>query len=123
MESGWQKFVGGDWLVTRWAARIFLIAVIVFFGSFPVLVGWIGVDPTPTSVWTHVYGAVGTFGVTAGLVLWAGMWKYWARQDSSRPAVKRFWFFVLLLGLWCLSWLYWLCVYRPQVSRILREQP
>jgi H+/Cl- antiporter ClcA len=50
--------------------------------------------------------------------IWLGMWAYWARFDSSKPWIKRVWFFVLLFGLFVGSILYFLGVYIPQVRRM-----
>jgi hypothetical protein len=59
-------------------------------------------------------------GTPGGALLYLSMWYYWAQIDSSDVWVKRVWFFVLLVGFWYASVLYYLLVYRPQVAAFRR---
>lgn len=49
--------------------------------------------------------------------LLVGMWWYWAKLDASGKWAKRFWFAVLLFGLWFGAAAYYVCVYLPQIVR------
>jgi len=60
-------------------------------------------------------------GVPAAFFLCLGMWRYWVRLDDSNPWAKRAWFFLLLVGLWWASCLYYFLVYLPQVVRKQRS--
>jgi len=68
---------------------------------------------------SNVFGAIGAAGC---LTIYYSMWFYWREVDASKAGKKRLWFFVLLLGLWYGSCLYYYCVYRPQVTA-LRKGP
>jgi hypothetical protein len=46
--------------------------------------------------------------------LWIGMWWYWATLDDSGKWAKRFWFLMLLFGVWFGGAMYYVCVYLPQ---------
>jgi hypothetical protein len=46
------------------------------------------------------------------------MWHYWGECDSSSPAARRAWFFVLIFGLWYGAVLYYLFVYLPSTLRL-----
>lgn len=109
-----------DWIVTATAARLFFVASILAITITPVILGY--VEPNPASKATNliwgILGAISPFGV---FFIWTGMWRYWARVDSSPKWIRRFWFVILLCGLWCGSVLYYLFVYLPQFFR--RQQP
>jgi hypothetical protein len=67
---------------------------------------------------TDIFGMVGAAG---GVLLYYSMWFYWAWIDESKTSSKRVWFFLLLLGLWYGSCVYYFFVYRPQVNARRRE--
>ena len=64
---------------------------------------------------------LGMLGAVGGVIIYFSMWFYWAQIDRSRRNTKRFWFFVLLLGLWYGSCLYYFLIYRPQVNAAQKE--
>jgi hypothetical protein len=76
------------------------------------------IDTTKMSFWMRLpWGLMGIVGPIGLFFLLLGMWRYWMRLDDSGPAAKRFWFFVLLVGFWYGSVLYFYSVYLPQVFR------
>ena len=110
------RFLSEDWLVGKRAAVLFGFFLAVIVGMTAALynseripqAGVLG-----TSLW-----AVG--GVLAGLgifFLWGGMWRYWIDCDPSSRAARRFWFLVLLLGIWYGAVLYYALVYLPNTRR------
>jgi hypothetical protein len=48
-----------------------------------------------------------------------GMWSYWLRVDRSTRKLKRLWFFVLLVGFWYGSILYFLLKYLWIDKRVM----
>jgi hypothetical protein len=110
-----------DWLVTRLAIRLFFLATLIVLALTPIVYGW--VRPNPTSFWSNLgWGILGVVGPIALFFLLFGMWRYWLRVDDSRRWAKRFWFLMLLVGIW---WWYALClycwiVYLPKVIRVSR---
>ena len=102
-----------DWVGSHRAAELFLLATIFTLAMTPV---FLGVVNGGTLLWQRiVWGILGILGGLSILFLWSGMWRYWVRLDDSRPAMKRLWFFILLVGFWYGSCLYYLFVYRSQV--------
>lgn len=67
---------------------------------------------------TNIFGMIGAAG---GVTIYYTMWFYWREMDASKPGKKRLWFFVLLLGLWYGSCMYFYFVYRPQVAALRKE--
>lgn len=104
-----------EWLVTSWASRLFLLAVPFVLAVTPVFFGWVNIRK-PTPVTQVLGGTVGVVGPIALFFLWFGMWRYWVRFDTSGSRSRKVWFVILLVGLWCGSVLYYLLVYRPQIS-------
>jgi hypothetical protein len=103
-----------DWIVSRQAARLFLVSVPFILALTPFLFGW--VNFTRMTIWMQIAGGVvGVTGPIASFFLWLGMWRYWMRLDRSKALRKRMWFVILLIGFEYGSVLYYFCVYRPQV--------
>lgn len=107
-----------DWIVTRLAMRLFFLSTIIVLVLMPIVYGWI--NPKRISVWANLgWGLLGIVGPVALFFLLLGMWRYWLRIDDSGRWSKRFWFVMLLIGVW---WWYALClycwiVYLPKVIR------
>jgi len=104
-----------DWLVTRQAARLFLVSTFLVLALTPVFLA---------NRYQHnvVLGAasMGHFGNPRSnrtVFSVVRMWRYWVRIDRSDRWAKRMWFVVLLLGFWWGSCLYCFFAYLPQVSR------
>jgi hypothetical protein len=75
------------------------------------------------SLLSRVFGGIaGVLGSLSVFLLWSGMWRYWTRIDESRKAGRRFWFCILLVGIWFGAALYYALVYVPEVKRHWREQ-
>jgi hypothetical protein len=111
----WNRFKD-EWLVSPQAAKLFFVCTLLVLGTTPLFFGKI--DTTKMTFWARLpWGVLGTLGPFATFLLWFGMWRYWIRIDNSKGYVKRFWFVVLLFGLWWGSCLYCYCVYLPQVFR------
>jgi hypothetical protein len=105
-----------DWLITRQAAKLFVIAAFLVLAVTPALLGRIDIKTMASSMrlaW-NIVGALGSFAL---FFLWFGMWRFWVRVDNSRHWVKRVWFFVLLVGVWWGSCLYCFFIYLPQIHR------
>jgi hypothetical protein len=111
----WNRFKD-DWLITRQAARLFVVSTLLVLALTPVFLGKIDTQTMP--FWTRLpWGILGILGPIALFFLWFGMWRYWVRIDNSSVWIKRMWFVVLLVGFWWGSCLYCLLVYLPQVLR------
>jgi hypothetical protein len=108
-----------EWIVSRRASILFLVAVPLVLALTPIFFGWVNVSRV--TIWTQLFGGLlGALGPIALFFLWFGMWRYWVRLDNSSARKKKIWFAVLLLGLWYGSVLYYFLVYRPQISRKAR---
>jgi hypothetical protein len=107
-----------EWLITRRADKLFLLSVILTLALTPIFPLNL-IDFTRLSGWSRVpWNLLVIFGTPALFLLWFGMWRYWMLVDDSNRRVKRFWFFVLLLGFWYGSCLYCVTVYRSQIKRM-----
>ncbi len=110
-----------NWLVTRHAAKLFLVSTLLVLSLTPLFLGWI--DPNRMSFWPRLpLGILWTLAPVALLFLYFGMWRYWIRIDNSSAWLKRMWFIIMLVGLWWGSCLYCYFVYLPQVSRRARAE-
>jgi hypothetical protein len=107
----WRR-INDEWLLSRSASALFAMAGFVIVGMTVVIFANIQsatLDPVSNA-------ALGVGGVLAGLgvlFLWGGMWRYWIRCDSSTVAARRFWFLVLVAGLWYGAILYYAIIYLP----------
>src|ERR1700730_3299416 len=98
-----------DWIVSRQAAPLFLVALLFVLAVTPFLFGL--VDLTNPNIGMKLgYGIVGVVGPVALFFLWFGMWRFWMRLDRSRARSKRVWFAILLIGFWYGSILYYFFV-------------
>ncbi len=111
----WGRF-RDEWLQGRQAVRMFLVAVLLVLAITPI---WLRLaDPARMPpVLRALYTIIAMVGTVATFFLWFGMWRYWVRLDDSPRMAKRLWFVILLFGLWWGACLYYLSVYRPQVTR------
>jgi hypothetical protein len=117
---GPSRFFGDDWFVSRQAAVLFFLGAVCVAFATPVFLGlggatvysWMG----PARDFAGGLMAVGT------LFLWLGMWRYWVRIDRSRPWMKRIGFFLLLIGFWYGSVIYYALFYIPQFVRRGRQE-
>jgi uncharacterized BrkB/YihY/UPF0761 family membrane protein len=113
LPTSWLK---DDWLVSRVSTVAFFLSVLAVIALTPIFLGTI--DTTKMTFWQRLpWGLLGIFGPVGLIFLWLGMWRYWVRLDNSRRWVKRIWFFVLLVGFWWGSCLYYFLAYLPQVLR------
>jgi len=111
----WSRFKD-EWLITRHAAKLFVVSTFLVLALTPVFLGKIDTKTMP--FWTRLpWGILGVLGPIALFFLWFGMWRYWVRIDNSKVWIKRIWFLVLLVGFWWGSCLYCFFVYLPQVFR------
>ncbi len=107
------KRVSNAWLVSRTALILFAVASVLVVAIAPVLWGYVNFLENP-GFWENLFwGVVGAAGALSMFFIWGGMWAYWTRCDSSRRAVKRIWFVILLVGFWYGSVLYYLFKYLP----------
>ena len=103
-----------DWLVSRRAVKLFLLATIFVVATIPIFFGLM--DPTKLPVWTGLPVSIeGLLGAISIFFLWIGMWRYWIRLDNSSKPAKLVSFLLLLFGMFYGSVLYYFFVYRPQV--------
>lgn len=116
-----------DWLVWGGGPVAMLISAIVTLGVTVFLCGLTAMhidDRSLRSMPAYFQDATNLFGVigAAGIVtLYYSMWFYWREIDESKRRKKRLWFFVLLLGLWYDSCLYYYFVYRLQVIALRKQ--
>lgn len=104
------KQASSDWLVSKTASTLFAISCFFVLVVTPILFGVVNVPNT--TLWGNVLlGVLGVAGGLSILFLWVGMWYYWRRIDTSTRTIKRLWFFVLLVGFWYGSTLYFLLKY------------
>lgn len=114
------SFVSDDWLISRRADVLFLIAVLLVLMLTLVLLS--SVDPSQMSLAIRLPLTVFAMAGTGSLFLiWFGMLQYWMRIDQSTPLAKRLWFVILLFGLWYGACLYYFFVYRRQVKLVGRQ--
>jgi hypothetical protein len=118
--GGLFNFFNDRWIATAQAARIFFSCTLCVAFATPV---FLGLDLA------RAYSRLGLFKDIAGgvaaagtLFIWFGMWRYWARVDSHSKWLKRLSFFVLLIGFWWGSCLYFFCGYLPEVLRRTRAE-
>src|SRR6266849_7564276 len=94
----WNRFKD-EWLITKQAAKLFLVSTFLVLALTPAFLGKIHTDKMP--LWERLPWAIlGVLGPVALFFLWLGMWRYWVRIDCSNPWAKRMWFIVLLIGFW-----------------------
>ncbi len=112
--SGLFDWFNDTWQVSRQALTLFCISTLFVVALGPIFFGL--VDPAKQSSWERVlWGFEGVLGPISLFFLWFGMWRYWARLDTSTPALKTASFILLLVGLCFGAILYCFFVYRPQV--------
>lgn len=110
-----------DWLISPSTSRLFLFSAICVIALTPIIEGWL--VPSRMTFWMRVpWTVLVLVGVPALFFLWLGMWRYWVRLDDSSVWAKRAWFLILLIGFWWGSFLYYFCVYLPQLFRRRREE-
>jgi hypothetical protein len=110
------RWVTKRWLVTRQANQVFLAAsslnlilVVVILCLFAGLVPWTLLENGAVRFTVGVLGGTTAIG---SVILVFGMEKYWRELDCSSSPSKRFWFWVLTLGVNVGSSIYYLMVYR-----------
>src|SRR3954451_15693035 len=104
------------WMQTRRAAQLFFVASLLILPLLPFFTGTI--EPSGDTTFSIVFwGLLGVFGSLSIFFLWLGMWRYWAKVDTSSGWAKRIWFLVMLIGFWYGSCLYCWCVYLPKVIK------
>jgi hypothetical protein len=115
LQRSW-SWVSDEWLVSKTASRLFGAAAILILATTPLQ---FGLEKSPSSPWTTwvlaIFGATGALSI---FFLWSGMWRHWTQCNTSRRAVKRGWFFVLLFGLWWGAVVYYLVAYLRRAEKI-----
>jgi hypothetical protein len=107
-----------DWLISRRTNMLFLLSAMLVIALTPV---FRGLDTTKMTFWQRLpWGMWGILGPIGLFFLWFGMWQYWVRIDRSSAWSKRTWFFVLLIGFWWGSVLYYFFAYLPHMMRKTR---
>jgi len=72
-----------DDLVTRTYLGVFLLSSILFLLLFAVL--RVSVDPLTMPLWYRIpFTMLGMLGAYGSVLIWLGMWSYWARFDHSK---------------------------------------
>lgn len=116
----WKMF-GDKWLTTRGAAKLFFLGTLLVPALAIQVFGGIVVPQLPR--WERtLWGMLDIAIAAGGIFLWFGMLRYWMRFDDSRVFAKRIWFPIVLLGAVWGSFLYYYCVYLPQVLRAWKEE-
>ena len=102
-------------------AKLFCVAAICVIFVLPVYLGFVNL--TKLSFWQRFpWATLTVLGPIGGVFIWFGMWRYWARIDSSGVWMKRASFLVLLVGLWYGAIVYYLFIYLPQRSRMRNSE-
>jgi hypothetical protein len=107
-----QTFFWASWAtITLFVACLFIL----YWQSMYFLSG----TPTPLQLplVRLLLGLVGLFGGAGGVILVDAMRHYWRYYDNSSQHAKRFWYWVLVLGLNFGSCLYYFSVYRNKMQR------
>jgi hypothetical protein len=111
----WNRF-RDDWIVTRLAAWLFFFASTLSIAITPLVFGYIDTGTMSRSA-NFLWNAIGALAPFAVCFIWTGMWRYWARIDHSHKYARRFWFLILLCGLWFGASIYYFLVFLPQYFR------
>lgn len=104
-----------DWLISRVMNRVFFLCSLLVIAVTPLLRGSVAVAQMSFSQRLLLTILVG-LGPPGLFCIWIGMWVYWVYSASSAGA-KRAWFFVLLIGFWYGSVIYYFFSYRAEVIR------
>jgi hypothetical protein len=112
--------LGDGWFFSRQVAVLFFLGAVSVALATPVFLGFGG--PTVYSWMGPARDFAGALMAVGTLFLWLGMWLYWARIDRSRPWMKRIGFFLLLIGFWYGSVIYYALFYIPEYIRRSREE-
>jgi hypothetical protein len=119
---GFYNWFKDDWLVSRRAVKLFLVAALFVLGTIPIFLGKI--DPAKLAFWMNFpLGIGGILGPISVFFLWIGMWRYWIRLDNSSKLAKQVSFFLLLFGMFYGSVIYYFLVYRSQVMTASWAEP
>ena len=121
-----ERLMKDKWLLSRRASRLFLCSVwsciglgvaliLVLIWYYETLLG----RPTPLALAPvrYLIGLLGGLGTLGSFLLVGGMRIFWRRHDNSPTKIKKFWYWVMLLGapLGCSA--YYFLVYREQIRR------
>jgi hypothetical protein len=107
--------ISDDWLVSRAAVYMFAIAALISCAMTPFIFGLLKINDFGL-LSRILWGSAGVLGSLSVFFLWSGMWRYWTRIDESSKAGRRFWFCILIVGVWYGAALYYGLVYVPQVK-------
>jgi uncharacterized SAM-binding protein YcdF (DUF218 family) len=106
------KRMGDEWLAKETAAVLFAISCVVIVLATAVL--WIGLPSmSPLSIPSICVGLLGLACPVAMFFLWGGMLRYWMRGEPASLQARRFWFAILILGLFYGAIVYFGAVYLP----------
>ena len=103
--------------LASWATMaVFVACLFMLYWQFNYLLSG---RPTPLRfpLVRLLLGLVGLLGGAGGAILVSAMGRYWRYYDNSSQHAKRFWYWVLVLGLNFGSCLYYFSVYRNQIQR------
>ena len=122
MASIWKR-LDNEWFYTRLAATLFATSAII-------VVALLAVDQFFPSAFGNAsnYSPQEEVTFTAAMMLFAmsnlvivvGMLRFWVVSDTFRPAARRVWFVIMIVGLLRLGLgaaIYCFAVYLPQVSK------
>ena len=110
-----------DDLVTRTYMGVFLLSSILFLFAFAML--RFSVDPLTMPLRYRVpFTVIGMLAAYGSVLIWLGMWSYWARFDCANRRIKGVWLLVLLFGFFFGSVLYFFFVYIPQVTQQMKAK-
>lgn len=108
--------------MSRRALRLFSISTIFVLATIPLFSGYVSIE-NKSLLHRLVWGAEGVLSPISMLFLWAGMWRYWVRLDSSTGISKTTSFSLLLVGFAFGAVPYCFFVYRPQVTERTWAKP
>ena len=117
-----------QWLMTQRANRFFLVASLINIAflagvAFVVVADAIWkLDTMQNPVVRNLLGCWGGLTAVAAIALIDGTRKYWRELDDSASSRKRFWYWILMLGVNFGSCAYYFLVYRPRLREMAKDE-
>ncbi len=114
------RWITEEWLTSARGSRFLLIAARLHVVCLQIF--WLFLPPARPwlqALLRHsggriAFGLAGALAALTGMILVNGMRKYWKRIDDSPETRKRFWFWILILGVNIGACAYCFLVYWPQ---------
>jgi hypothetical protein len=116
------RHISDEWITSKTAACMLGASATLSIALTPVF--WGDVRIVNYGLWNRVlWGSVGILTPASIFFNWFGMWRYWARNDTSGTFARRLSFILLIVGVWFGAAIYYAAVYLPQVRQNWKRQP